>query len=90
MQLTEDWEYLDYFTEDEDLESAPNYNAKSYQILSVENGQTVLKKIKNLNIDKINCQSQFLVSINLLFLGFHIQLQRSAKCITWFDSISHN
>ena len=79
MQLTEDWEYLDYFTEDEDLESAPYYNTKSYQILSVENGHTVLKKIKNLNIDKINSQSQFLVSINLLFFRLPLAITKLNK-----------
>ena len=78
MQLIDNWEYLDYFTEDEDLESAPNYKAKYYQAFTVENGRTVLKKIVNLSIDKINSQNHFLVSLEFnIFRLLHAVINRS-------------
>ena len=41
--LNKDPEYLDYYTEDEDLTSAANYNGRSLTFVERKNGQSKVK-----------------------------------------------
>ena len=65
--LKEEWEYLYYYTEDEYLESAPNFKAKHIKATSFENGKLITKHVSNLDINKINSQSLFSVKFSLSY-----------------------
>ena len=65
--LKDDWEYLDYYSEDEYLESSPDYKAKYITVKVFEEGRLKIKRVQNLDINKINSQSIFSVKFDFRY-----------------------